>query len=89
MSLYRTLSHLNINRTFMLILIIIINNQSSIINHQTQQAKQLALDKVTYLVIDEADRMLQMGFFDQLEAVSSQVCLSVCLSVNQSLSLSL
>ena len=36
-------------------------------------AKQLTLAKVTYMVIDEADRMLQMGFFEQLQLISRQV----------------
>lgn len=31
------------------------------------------LSRVTYLVIDEADRMLAMGFYDQLSAISSQI----------------
>jgi superfamily II DNA/RNA helicase len=35
--------------------------------------KQIILNAVTYLVIDEADRMLQMGFFEQLQAISRQV----------------
>lgn len=35
--------------------------------------KILILSNVTYLVIDEADRMLSMGFFDQLTAIASQV----------------
>lgn len=34
---------------------------------------QIVLSKVTYLVLDEADRMLSMGFFDQLDAISAQV----------------
>ena len=35
--------------------------------------KTLSLTSVTYLVLDEADRMLSMGFFDQLDAISNQV----------------
>lgn len=35
--------------------------------------KQLSLMKVSYFVIDEADRMLQLGFFDQLQAISQQI----------------
>ncbi len=35
--------------------------------------RQLSLKKVTYFVIDEADRMLQMGFADQLSAISQQI----------------
>ena len=35
--------------------------------------RQLSLSKVTYFVIDEADRMLQMGFADQLSAISNQI----------------
>jgi len=35
--------------------------------------KQLSLASVTYLVIDEADRMLNMGFLDQLSAIAAQV----------------
>ena len=36
-------------------------------------AKQISLLAVQMLVLDEADRMLQMGFFDQLQAISQQV----------------
>eukprot|EP01034_Spumella_vulgaris_P023791 gene23791-30060_t len=36
-------------------------------------SRLLMLEKVTYLVIDEADRMLTMGFFDQLSAISGQI----------------
>lgn len=35
--------------------------------------KQLTLQKVTYLVIDEADRMLAQGFYEQLSALASQI----------------
>eukprot|EP00605_Chrysophyceae_sp_TOSAG23-4_P000461 GSChrysophyteH1.ASY1.ANO1.519.1 assembled CDS len=35
--------------------------------------KHISLRDVTYLVIDEADRMLQMGFYEQLQAISKQV----------------
>ena len=35
--------------------------------------KKISLSKVTYLVIDEADRMLTMGFVDQLNAISRQI----------------
>lgn len=35
--------------------------------------KQLSLMKVSYFVIDEADRMLQLGFYDQLQAISQQI----------------
>ena len=35
--------------------------------------KMLLLTDVTYLVIDEADRMLAMGFSDQLTAIASQM----------------
>ena len=35
--------------------------------------KTLSLTSVTYLVLDEADRMLSMGFFEQLDAISNQV----------------
>ena len=35
--------------------------------------KKISLHKVTYLVIDEADRMLTMGFVDQLDAISKQI----------------
>ncbi len=35
--------------------------------------RTISLKKVSYLVIDEADRMLMMGFFEQLQAISNQV----------------
>ena len=37
------------------------------------QSQRISLSKVTYLVLDEADRMLVMGFFDQLEAISRMI----------------
>jgi superfamily II DNA/RNA helicase len=36
-------------------------------------SKQMSLSKVTYFVIDEADRMLQLGFMEQLQAISDQI----------------
>jgi len=36
-------------------------------------AKKISLSRVTYLVIDEADRMLAMGFVEQLEEISKQI----------------
>lgn len=36
-------------------------------------AKHISLIRVTYLVIDEADRMLTMGFTEQLDAISRQI----------------
>ena len=36
-------------------------------------SRSLSLASVTYLVIDEADRMLAMGFYEQLTAISSQI----------------
>jgi len=35
--------------------------------------RQISLVNVTYFVIDEADRMLNMGFYDQISAIASQV----------------
>ena len=35
--------------------------------------KKISLHKVTYLVIDEADRMLTLGFVDQLDVISKQI----------------
>ena len=37
------------------------------------ESKSISLSRVTYLVIDEADRMLSLGFFDQLLNISRQV----------------
>ena len=37
------------------------------------QSRTTNLDRVTYLVIDEADRLLDMGFEPQLKAIMSQV----------------
>ena len=36
-------------------------------------SKHISLIRVTYLVIDEADRMLTMGFTEQLDAISRQI----------------
>lgn len=36
-------------------------------------ANQISLIRVTYLVIDEADRMLTLGFMEQLNAISAQI----------------
>jgi superfamily II DNA/RNA helicase len=35
--------------------------------------KEVSLDFVTYLVLDEADRMLALGFAEQLDAITSQI----------------
>jgi superfamily II DNA/RNA helicase len=35
--------------------------------------KEIMLDTVTYLVLDEADRMLALGFADQLDAIAGQI----------------
>jgi len=37
------------------------------------EKKTLILDKVNYLIIDEADEMLNMGFIDQVEAIIKEV----------------
>ena len=36
-------------------------------------SREIYLDKATYLVLDEADRMLDMGFEPQLKQIMSQV----------------
>jgi len=36
-------------------------------------SNKISLSAVTYLVVDEADRMLSMGFEEQLNAISSQI----------------
>ena len=33
------------------------------------EAKQIRLDRTTYLVLDEADRMLDMGFEPQIKKI--------------------
>lgn len=37
------------------------------------EAKDMKLDRVTYLVLDEADKMLDMGFEKDLQQISSQI----------------
>ena len=52
---------------------ILVSTPGRLIDHLQSKSPSLSLSKVTYFVVDEADRMLSLGFFDQLLSISGQV----------------
>lgn len=50
---------------------IVVGTPGRVMDHIRRES--LELDKIRYLIIDEADLMLDMGFFDEVEAIISKV----------------
>lgn len=50
---------------------VVVGTPGRVIDHI--QRKNLVLDQIRYLVIDEADEMLHMGFIDQVEAIINEL----------------
>ena len=52
---------------------ILISTPGRLIDHLQSKSPSLSLSKVSYLVVDEADRMLSLGFFEQLLSISGRI----------------
>ncbi|ULT54980.1 DEAD/DEAH box helicase [Neobacillus drentensis] len=53
---------------------IVVGTPGRVIDHIERET--LVLDKIKYLIIDEADEMLNMGFIDEVEAIINQLPLN-------------
>lgn len=52
---------------------ILVSTPGRLIDHLQSKTPSFSLSKVSYLVVDEADRMLSLGFFEQLLSISGQI----------------
>uniref|UniRef100_A0A4W4DSX2 ATP-dependent RNA helicase DDX42 n=1 Tax=Electrophorus electricus TaxID=8005 RepID=A0A4W4DSX2_ELEEL len=66
---------------------IVVCTPGRLIDHVKKKAT--SLQRVTYLVFDEADRMFDMGFEYQVRSIASHLCLSPSLCFSPTLSVSL